>query len=202
MTLKQQREARIAAKAAAKAAKEAAEMARIQANPIYAAIAPQRDAAIARSVEFTRMRLDRFIAEFPVGGDFKALLPRDDSFRNGRAFHQTQMARRNLALRVLKIEFGHWPEYTQTVRGRNEAGIERILEEAELEAAASFDAYVAKLTEKVGECDAAVVEGPLWFESILTVNKGGAIQRWKTQQILNFSVYGKAFNQWPTRRLK
>ena len=62
--------------------------------------------------------------------------------------------------------------------------------------------YVAKLTEKVGACDAAAVTGELWQESLLVVRKGETVERWKTQQILNFSVYGKAFNQWPTRKVK
>lgn len=202
MTLKQQREARIAAKAAEKAAKAAAEKARIESNPIFAAIAPQRSAAILRAQEFTRERLEQFVQRFPVGGNFKELAPRPDSFRTGRQQYKTMMAFRNLALHVVVVKNGSWPEYTETVVGPNYAGIDRLVEEAGEEAAASFDAYVAKLTEKVGECDSASVLGYLWLESILTVKKGETVERWKTQQILNFSVYGKAFNQWPTRKVK
>lgn len=202
MTKKAEREARIAAKAAEKAAKLAAEKARIESNPIFAAIAPQRAEAIVKAQEFTRERLERFVERFPVGGNFKELAPSPNSLKDGRSQYRTKLAFRSLASRVVRIERGPWPEYTETVLGVNEEGIERLVEEAGEEAAASFDAYVAKLTEKVGQCDEAAVSGRLWQESLLIVRKGGNFERWKTQQILNFSVYGKAFNQWPTRKVK
>jgi hypothetical protein len=34
------------------------------------------------------------------------------------------------------------------------------------------------------------------------VTKGGTVERWKTQQIVNVSRLGKLFNQWPTRQLQ
>lgn len=202
MTLKAQREARIAARAAEKAAKAAAEKARIESNPIYAAIAPQKAEAVARAQEYTREQLAKFVARFPVGADFKALAPRPDSFRTGRKEYNRMMAYRSLAQRVIDVEHGRWPEYTETVRGVDLEGVERLVEEAGAEAAASFDAYVAKLTEKVGACEQACVEGNLWQRSRLSVRKGPVVEQWITQQILNFSVYGKAFNQWPTRKCK
>lgn len=210
MTLKQQREARIAEKAAAKAAKEAAEQARIRSNPIFAAIAPQRAEAIAQAQKYTAERLARFVTRFPVGGNFKELAPRPDSFRTSRkqyqsmmAFqYQSMMAFRSLASRVIRVERGRWPEYTETVLGVNEEGVEQLIAESGEEAALSFDAYVAKLTDKVGPCDSASVTGTLWQRSLLTVRKGETTERWQTQQIINFSVYGKAYNQWPTRKVK
>lgn len=202
MTLKAEREARIAARAAEKAAKAAAEKARIESNPIYAAIAPQKADAVARAQEYTREQLNAFAAKFPVGADFKALAPRPDSFRTGREQYKRMMAFRSLAQRVVEVTHGGWPEYTETVAGVDEDGIERLVAEAGEEAAASFDAYVAKLTAKVGPCEQAGVEGNLWSRSRLSVRKGPVVEQWITQQILNFSVYGKAFNQWPTRKCK
>jgi hypothetical protein len=202
MTLKAQREARIAAKAAEKAAKAAAELARIHANPIYAAIAPQKAETVARAQAYTREQLVAFAAKFPAGADFKALAPRPDSFRTGREQYNRMMAYRSLAQRVVEVKHGGWPGYAETVIGVDAEGIDKLVEEAGEEAAASFDAYVAKLTAKVGECDEAAVCGDLWHFSTLTVRKGDATESWHTQQILNFSVYGKAFNQWPTRKMQ
>jgi hypothetical protein len=201
MTLKQEREARIAAKAAAKAEKAAAEKARIESNPIYAAIAPQRAGAIEAAQKFTRERLLKLAAQFHAGADFKVLAPPPNSFKDGRGQYQLKQAFRSLAQRIILVQRGPWPKYDETVLGVNEEGIERLVEEAGTEAAASFDAYVAKLTSKVGQCDSAVVMGNLWSNSVLTVWKAGKVEAWKTQQILNFSVYGKAFNQWPTRQI-
>ena len=152
MTKKAEREARIAAKAAEKAAKVAAEKARIESNPIYAAIAPQKAAAVAHAVEFTREKIAAFVARFPAGADFKVLAPRPNSFKTGRDTYRKMMNFRCLAQRVIEVKNGPWPEYTETVVGPDAEGIERLVEEAAQEAAASFDAYVAKLTDKVGPC--------------------------------------------------
>jgi hypothetical protein len=79
----------------------------------------------------------------------------------------------------------------------------RMREQVRQDAGASFDAYVAKLTAKVGEgVISASVVGHLWDYSILTVEKTSGIEQWRTQQILNVSCLGKVFNQWPTRKMK
>jgi hypothetical protein len=203
MTLKAQREARIAARAAEKLAKLTAEKARIESNPIHAAIAPQKDASVAHAMEYTRERLLKFAAQFPVGSNLCDNAPRANSWQDGHKTYQEKQARRALATRVLTFApVGYMPHAPLIVTGLNEEGIERLCDEAGDEAAASFDAYVAKLTAKVGQCDHASVDGWLWQSSILRVVKGATVERWNTQQILNFSVYGKAFNQWPTRLLK
>lgn len=41
----------------------------------------------------------------------------------------------------------------------------------------------------------------IWENSILTVATNYGMQVWHTKVIVNFSVYNKAFNQWPTRRI-
>jgi hypothetical protein len=203
MTKKAEREARIAAKAAEKAAKAAAEKARIESNPIYAAIAPQKDAAVAHAMEFTRKQLMYFVGQFPIGSDLSANAPEANSFKQGRQNYIKTQARRSLALRVLTFApRGYMPHEPYIVTGVSEEGIERLCNDAGDDAAASFDCYVAKLTEKVGDCERASVSGSLWQYSVLLVTKGGKAERWHTQQILNFSVYGKAFNQWPTRKMK
>lgn len=72
------------------------------------------------------------------------------------------------------------------------------------QAVSSFESYVVKLNKKIGEVKSAKLGGDnLWSYSILTVEtKDGEVQRWKTQMIINFSKHGRAFNQWPTRKIK
>ena len=83
------------------------------------------------------------------------------------------------------------------------AAIERKVAQWREMAAASFEAFVAKLEAKVGEHDACTmdVEGT-WSYSILRVTKGEQVERWKTQMIINCSGLGTLYNQWPTRKLK
>jgi hypothetical protein len=71
---------------------------------------------------------------------------------------------------------------------------------------ASFDGYLAKLALRTAEHDERLsnvidLTGGLWGGSILTVATAGTVQTWSTKCILNFSCLGKAFNQWPTRRV-
>ena len=71
---------------------------------------------------------------------------------------------------------------------------------ADVEAAAEFfDTFVSKMDAKVGDHDSAEVEGKPWIGATVTITKGALREVWHTQQIINRSVYGKLFNQWPTR---
>lgn len=45
-------------------------------------------------------------------------------------------------------------------------------------------------------------EGNIWNGSVVTYQTTTVPVRWATKTILNYSVLGKAFNQWPTRLLK
>jgi hypothetical protein len=83
------------------------------------------------------------------------------------------------------------------------AGYEATLErEAAKATEAYFDGWVNKLARKIGaRVSAATVTGDLWSGSTLNVTlDDGTRQTWTTKCILNVSVYGKLFNQWPTRR--
>lgn len=69
----------------------------------------------------------------------------------------------------------------------------------------SYDKFVEKLIHKIGAgvVSASLEGNHVWGHSILTVTKAdGSVERWKTQTILNFSVHGTPFNQWPTRKVK
>lgn len=172
-------------------------------NPIAEAVAPLRAASVARAVELVKAHIEAVLAANPVGTEFSAKYPKPDSFRTGRREYLTRENERRHLKSILRVEAtGHTWKAPEFVVGANEYGIARLVEETEQDAAASFDAYVAKLSAKVGECDAASVVGALWQGSTLTVTKGATIERWTTKQILNVSCLGKVFNQWPTRLAK
>lgn len=173
-------------------------------NPIKDAIEPQRAAAVAAAVRQASIWVRAFVAKYPVGVDLNVAAPYPSSIKLGHVAYLQQREVYGLARGLLNTKR---PEDDVSglhaiVTGPNEEQIERHLQRVQVEAGKSFDAYVAKLISKVGECDSATVEGALWQHSILTVRKGEAVERWKTQQIINVSVLGKLFNQWPTRLLK
>lgn len=77
-----------------------------------------------------------------------------------------------------------------------------VVKEANRRAASSFDSYVVKLIQKIGKkVSTAVLTGNLWNDSVLTVRcSDGEEQKWNTRVIVNVSIRGKLFNQWPTTR--
>jgi hypothetical protein len=171
-------------------------------NPIAAAVAPLRAASVAHAVERMTAYIEGFVAANPVGTIFSERFPRPSGFVSRRAYMEQQAARR-FAFSCLSVKADdHTMKSPERVVGRNETGIARLIEETAAAAAADFDAYVAKLSAKVGECDAASVVGALWEGSTLSVTKGATVEQWKTRQIINVSCLGKLFNQWPTRLAK
>ena len=84
-------------------------------------------------------------------------------------------------------------------------GISRHYKEISENAAAAFEAYVYKLESKVGEVTEAKVisSWDLWMDSNLAVVKAdGSKEIWNTKCITNYSKFGLAFNQFPTRLKK
>lgn len=81
---------------------------------------------------------------------------------------------------------------------------QRFIDAAANNAAAQYDAFVAKLENKIGEVKSATLEGNhVWGYSFLTVETiEGEKQTWKTQMIVNCSKLGNLFNQFPTRKVK
>jgi hypothetical protein len=114
---------------------------------------------------------------------------------------------RNFYLRIttkLPVEFSIWNDKPQFVTINNE-GIERIVSAARTDASAQYIAFVAKLIKKIGDdvVDANLSGSHVWGYSYLTITRAsGSKECWKTQQILNVSVLGTVFNQWPTRKVK
>ena len=170
-------------------------------NPIAEAIAPQKNEACERAAASVRARLIA-IAESLVGSDLNVAAPMPNGNMSRKDYLQARSFY-SLARQVcLIVREGRMMREPVMAVAVNLDGINRAANDAYEATAASFDAYVAKLISKVGDCDEAIVDGSLWNHSILTVAKGAAIERWKTQQIINVSVLGNLFNQWPTRLVK
>lgn len=86
---------------------------------------------------------------------------------------------------------------------KNEEMIERFVNGCKEDAASQYEKFIYKLESKCGEVDSALLEGNhVWGHSFLTVENGDEKQVWKTQMIINYSKHGKAFNQFPTRKVK
>lgn len=85
-----------------------------------------------------------------------------------------------------------------------DATVAAYVEKARQAASDAHDAFVAKLTAKIGApvLSASLKGSHVWDFSDLTVEIEGGRQVWRTQMIVNCSVLGKLFNQWPSRQVK
>jgi hypothetical protein len=173
-------------------------------NPIETAVAPLKADAIARAETEAQAAIARAhakLAEF--GWDVDKAAPRPNG-NMGRAQYKTMMARHNWLLSLTdhtKSYHRHGEPHIRAASPEREA---RYIVAAREQAAAQYDLFVMKLVRKVGECLTATLTGShVWGHSILTVGKAdGTTERWKTQQIVNQSVLGTIFNQWPSRKVK
>ncbi|MGV0982346.1 MAG: hypothetical protein ACOYB0_08300 [Polynucleobacter sp.] len=172
------------------------------ANPIAVAVEPLRAAAVADAVKQTRAMIEQtWTAIEAANGNVNAAgygYP-----RSGRHDYFIQLARCKLAQSVT--------ESTSSMMDapviRDEARAESVLRRVAYDASIDFDAYVGKLTIKVGgEVAAAHLVGTtfaVWDYSILEVTHAdGSVDRWKTTRIINCSKLGRLFNQYPTRKMK
>jgi len=171
---------------------------------IKAAVEPMRSAAVEFAVQCAEATVEKLIASSPVGVDFNELFPRPNSHMNRRDYI-SRREERGFASRFLDREHSTKLHAPEPITGVNEQGVARYLDEVRVAANADFDAYVAKLSKKVGDIVSATVYGrALWNGSTLTVKRANAAgglssEQWVTRQIVNVSSLGRLFNQWPTR---
>jgi hypothetical protein len=92
----------------------------------------------------------------------------------------------------------------QTMRSPSPEKKAKYAEECKANAIASYEAWVAKIIQKIGKpVVKATMKGDPWSGSTINVTcDDGEEQIWHTQMIINRSVYNKLFNQFPTRRQK
>jgi hypothetical protein len=171
-------------------------------NPIEACINQMKEEAVARAVARGQQLVDAAKTVFDAaGGDLDKAAPYPKAMCRKAAYVQARNYRGFMSSLVKRSDSRRYNE--PNICTWNPEGVARFLKDVAEDAAANFDAYVAKLTAKVGEVTEAKVVGMLWNHSILTVTKpDGSVENWKTQMILNISCLGKVFNQWPTRKQK
>lgn len=172
-------------------------------SPIAQAVEPRRVASIERARESALRYVEAVRARLVEAGmDFDAAFPRP-TIRMSRVEYRSAQSVRDTAIRLCRVLVSTRRPGDPLPVEISEEGVARFVAQIEADASADFDAYVAKLESKVGETvEAEINASPLWNGSVLTVRTiAGAVERWSTKQIVNVSVLGKLFNQWPTRRM-
>jgi hypothetical protein len=173
-------------------------------SPITQLIAPIRakamDMAEARMVEQVKLAKSKFEEH---GWDLLKIAP-DPHGRMSRKQYSLAQAKQNF--------YSGFVEFKSNAFSKNErlcvwddARVERVIAQTRELAGFEFDAYVIKLNEKVGAHTAAVLvdTNGLWNDSTIDVTlASGKVERWNTKTIINVSVLGKMFNQFPTRLVK
>jgi hypothetical protein len=181
-------------------------------NPIAAAVAPLKDRAIAGATEAAKKQIERIHAKLAEHGwDVDKAAPRGRSMKDSKAVYRQKNAEHQLFWAVTELvprtTYAVNPPSIMRPSAEREA---KFIAEAQADAAAQYEAFVAKLTAKVTESlgsEPVAAElfsmGGVWGYSTVRVTAAdGRVENWKTQQIINVSVLGKLFNQWPTRKVK
>ena len=172
-------------------------------TPIAQAVAPLKADAEERARAAARTLIDKTWGELEaVGWNADAVAPAPHG-RMDRATYKQAQARRAFVMSITVSATPTIRHGDPHVRLASEDAAARFVASCVADAAASFDAFVAKLQQKVGDHSAArmVVDGS-WSYSVVEVETPAGTQRWKTQQIINVSGLGTVFNQWPTRLMK
>lgn len=175
-------------------------------NPIEAVVAPLKADAIESAAQYAMNMVEKVKAKLEESGwDLNAAAPYPHGCM-GRNEYQLKHSTHTLFCRLTKTDESK--KQTYNFRSPRYVVIDsdkvsRFIEDARTQAGFQYDAFVAKLVAKIGECSSAKLTGNhVWSHSILTVQKASGEESWKTQTIINTSKLGTVFNQWPTRKLK
>lgn len=172
-------------------------------NPIETAVSPRRTANVERAVGIASRRVELAMEDLAAAGfDLNVAAPMPNGMMGRAQYRQAQALRVFLSSITERVsESPCRARFDPVIVRRSEAGVAHYLAAVADAAGAEFDAYVAKLSAKVGATvSASLDDAPLWNGSRLSVVlPDGTAQVWKTSMILNVSVLGKLFNQWPTR---
>jgi hypothetical protein len=176
------------------------------ASPIARAILPLKSDAVRRAKEEAE-RLVGNIAKIleNAGWDINVAAPRPDGGMPRPQYVAAQSKRTLFSSLTKNVEqFVTYRRSAPEPVKMDEAKIARFVVEAQQAAEVEYDAFVAKMVEKVGTCTSATLSGShVWGYSLLTLTKAdGSTETWKTQMIVNVSKLGKLFNQFPSRKVK
>lgn len=172
-------------------------------NAVGLAVIPLRNDAQERAL----VEANKVIEKVRVGLHLREgkRLPYPQSFKMGRNEWFAAKAQYDIESRLIekdgdaRVAMGEVQLWKMSAKG-----IERFIKLAMEDAAARYDAFVAKLVAKVGPVETAVLQGNhVWGHSVLIVTDAdGNTTKWKTQQIVNVSKLGLLFHQWPSRKMK
>jgi hypothetical protein len=176
-------------------------------NPVTAAVLPLKGQAISRAETETHKLVERYAAKLAEhGDDIRAAFPYPKSMYHDRVQYRKLKASHDIAHRITKDKPGsryHGSMRDPHYRVIDPEQVEKFVQNARDFAAQQYDAFVMKLVGKVGPVTEAKLHGThVWGYSDLSVRKpDGSVEIWRTQQIVNQSVLGTIFNQWPTRKI-
>lgn len=165
---------------------------------------PLKQDAIDAAVKFMEMRIEKIYRELGVvDWDINEYAPRAN-YHDGDKVHREKTAKRALVERIVKRNHDRYISKGVDIVEKDDKGVERLLKIIADDAGISFDKYVAKLVSKVGVYkDAELTGNYLWNYSVIRVEKeDGSYENWQTKAITNYSKFGLAFNQFPTRKVK
>ena len=173
-------------------------------EPVGRAVHALKAAAVQRAGVEAAAQAERMYQMLEAAGwNLDVVAPRPTSGM-GRERYRAASARNQVFSSVTRpaATSRRWGE--PDIRVASPEDVARFIARAERDAATEYDAFICKLVAKVGDVVDASLEGDhVWSRSTLTVTlPSGAVQRWMTQQIVNVSVLGLLFNQWPTRLMK
>jgi hypothetical protein len=173
-------------------------------NAIAIAVEPIKQASIDAAIEATHEVIAAYKERLEAANwDLDVAFPRP-SHNTSRATYMAMKARHDFASSLVRSTVSCRRRSEPNLVEWCEEGVARVVKNAADDAAFQYEAYVVKLIKKVGACDSAVMGfmNGVWYDSNLVVIKGGAKEVWNTKCIVNRSVYGKVFNQFPTRLRK
>lgn len=176
-------------------------------NPIELAVLPIKQQSIDWAVAAADKEVNQLLSELAdAGNDARKYAPYPSSGNRDYflALHKYEMISR-ITKAADENNYDNCMPNKPLIVVANQKGIDGYKDAVARDAAAQYDAYVAKLNMKIGEVTAATLQnlGGVWYNSILTVTKtDGTQERWSTQCILNRSKHNKLFNQFPTRKMK
>lgn len=170
-------------------------------GPIAEAVEPLRERSVERAVEYATKKIEKLAEDLEKADwDLHAAAPYDGYDRK-KADYSKWAGRLVVAREGAKNTHRLGDPYFVQMNPDEVARELKIVRDI---AEHEFSCYIRKLEEKAGVVEAAeltYVNG-LWFNSILRVTKSdGTEENWRTQIITNYSKYGLAFNQFPTRKL-
>jgi hypothetical protein len=171
-------------------------------HPVEIAVAPVKADAIAAAEQRARETVERHRAGLEAAGWNQNIWAPYPDHRSAD-YHQANAKYRTCSCLVSWLEVTSRRNEPLIVQ-MDEGKIARFIENAKTLAAEQYDMFIMKLVRKIGDCESAMLEGNhVWGSSVLTVFKlPGITERWKTQQIVNYSKLGLAFPQWPSRKVK